>query len=167
MHFRYHIDFSYSTESQSNLITSLLWVKITTRKENRPVVYTVEYSYGEIILMIHHEISFINHSNDCNKKKLGNDFFHLRHKIVIIKKLNTSTIHSNHMPMYQCWLKCAIGLIHPIYITTTPVYLDPSMGGTCTFCNVIDLMWMSATLPWVKITTRKDKWNICLYWWTF
>ena len=59
----------------SDLSTSLLWVKITSRKEKKSVVYTytVEYSYGEIKVLNHHEISFIKYSNDCNKRKTSND----------------------------------------------------------------------------------------------
>ena len=57
-----------------NAITSLLWVKITSRKENTSVVYIVQYSYGEIKLSNHQEISFIKYSNECNKKKICNDY---------------------------------------------------------------------------------------------
>ena len=46
------------------------------------MVYAVEYSYGGIQLLNHHEISFTKSSNDCNKTKTSNDyfFFHLSHQ---------------------------------------------------------------------------------------
>ena len=46
-----------------------------TTKENKSVVYAVEYSYGEIKLLNHHEISFVKYSNGCNKKKMNIFFF--------------------------------------------------------------------------------------------
>ena len=130
--------YTFFVRESSNLSTNQLWVKITNRKENKSVVYTAEYSYGEINLINHHEISFIKYFNDYNKQKTRNNYivFHLRHKIVINKQLNTSNIHSNNMTIYRCRLKRKTELIPPIYIAAISLNLDPAVGGTLIFvCN--------------------------------
>ena len=144
----------------SNLITSLLWVKNITRKENKSVVYTFEYSCGEIKLSTHHKISFIKYSNECNKKKMSNDyiFFHLRHRIVINKQLK---ILLKCTPIIcQC---ISVGWNAQSHIHGSNVCLSTSLyGDYVRFLYLNDLMWMSDTLLWVKLTTRKDKWVIFL-----
>ena len=87
-----------------NLITSLLWVKITTRKEKKSVAYTVDYSYGELKLSNHHEISFIKNSNECNKKKISNDYIFFIWGIKLPSTNNWILLKSTPMICQCMWM---------------------------------------------------------------